>query len=163
MTSPNVIVLLDVDGVLNPRLVPGGMALDDTRAALIAELASCGDIVWATSYSAGVTFALGQGIGLPSSTRAIAFPSPIHHDRTVSAPTPKLHWVARWLERNVEEEEANSTAVVWIDDQLRQDAVEWAKAQQRPTLLLSPDPYFGLAAEHLEEVREFVRGLAGKA
>ncbi|WP_129590514.1 HAD domain-containing protein [Cryobacterium aureum] len=156
MTARTVLILLDVDGVLNPRLVDQRLVLDPARAELVRQLADLGSIVWATTWSPTHTFHLTRDLGLSSDTEGIAFPRNLHFDPSNPAPTAKLHWVARWLAR----QDPQPDAVIWIDDILRHDAVGWATAQARPTHLVQPDLNVGLTAAHLDAVRLFVDGLA---
>ncbi|TFD45398.1 hypothetical protein E3T55_18890 [Cryobacterium frigoriphilum] len=155
MTPPRVLILLDVDGVLNPVAQHPRLVLSPARALLVQRLAALGDIVWATTWSPTHTFHLTRDLELPSATEGIAFPRDLHVDPRAPAPTPKLHWIARWLARQDEP----PTAVVWIDDLLRPDAVDWAAAQPYPTLLVHPEPRVGLAPEHLDAVTAFVAAL----
>ncbi|SDO36056.1 hypothetical protein SAMN05216368_11610 [Cryobacterium flavum] len=156
MTTRTVLILLDVDGVLNPRVVNQRLVLDPPRAELVRRLAKLGSIVWATTWSPTHTFHLTRDLGLSSDTEGIAFPRNLHFDPSAPAPTAKLHWVARWLAR----QDPQPDAVIWIDDILRHDAVGWADAQARPTLLVQPEMDIGLTAAHVDDVRHFIEGLA---
>jgi len=162
MDSNAALILLDVDGVLNPAIVDRKLVLDPARAALVQQLSSLGSIVWATSWSAADTYHLANDIGLTGDPAAIAFPSAIQVDRRKPAPTPKLHWVDRWLNRTLIDDEDSTTPVVWIEDRLREDAFAWARAAKRPTLLIKPDAEVGLTAEHVDSVRDFLSGLTSK-
>ena len=162
MDSNAALILLDVDGVLNPQVSSGKLTLDPARAALVHQLSSLGSIVWATSWSAADTYHLANDIGLTGDPAAIAFPSAIQVDRRKPAPTPKLHWVDRWLNRTLIDDVDSTTPVVWIEDRLREDAYAWARVAKRPTLLIKPDAEVGLTAEHVASIREFLNGLADR-
>ena len=155
MTMRTVLILLDIDGVLNPRVVGQFLVLDAPRQELVRRLAELGSIVWATTWSPTHTFHLTRDLGLASDTEGIAFPRNLHADPSAPAPTAKLHWVARWLAR----QEPEPDAVIWIDDILRQDAVAWAAAEARPTLLVQPDMNIGLTPAHIGDVKRFIAGL----
>ena len=155
MTTRTVLILLDVDGVLNPRVVGQRLVLDAPRQELVRRLAELGSIVWATTWSPTHTFHLTRDLGLAADTEGIAFPRNLHADPSAPAPTAKLHWVARWLAR----QEPQPDAVIWIDDILRQDAVAWAAAEARPTLLVQPDMNIGLTAAHIDDVQRFIARL----
>jgi hypothetical protein len=142
------LILLDVDGVLNPRLAAGRLQVPAERAALVRELAALGRLVWATTYPAVLVHQMAEGIGLDEQAEAIAFPADLDADPRHPAPTPKLHWVQRWLSRQ------QFSAVAWVDDRLGADAAEWARTAS--VLLVSPDPRDGLRAEHVDAVRGFV-------
>ncbi|MGY4856855.1 HAD domain-containing protein [Cryobacterium sp. AP23] len=160
MDSNSALILLDVDGVLNPQMVMQKLVIDPSRAALVEQLSRLGSITWATTWSAAHVYHLAQAIGLPGNMAAIAFPPNLHIDPHNPAPTPKLHWVSRWVNRNMSDELSPSTAVIWIDDQLQTDASDWAQTSPHPTLLVRPDPTIGLTAEHLTTVRKFLEELA---
>ncbi|RJT89728.1 hypothetical protein D6T64_05770 [Cryobacterium melibiosiphilum] len=150
-----MLILLDVDGVLNPQSQHPRLVLSPDRALLVQRLAGLGDIVWATTWSPTHTFHLTRDLELADTTEGIAFPRDMHADPAAPAPTPKLHWVARWLAR----QDDPPRAVVWIDDLLRADAEDWAAAQPYPTLLVHPEPRAGLTSEHVDEVTAFVAAL----
>ena len=144
MTTRTVLILLDIDGVLNPRVINQRLLLDPSRAELVRDLAAHGSIVWATTWSPTHTFHLMKDLGLSADTEGIAFPRNLHADPSAPAPTAKLHWVARWLAR----QDPQPGTVIWIDDILRQDAVDWAAVQPEPTLLVQPDMNIGLTSAH---------------
>jgi hypothetical protein len=133
--------------------------LDPPRTELVRELAALGSIVWATTWSPTHTFHLTKDLGLSADTEGIAFPRNLHADPSAPAPTAKLHWVARWLAR----QDPQPDTVIWIDDILRQDAVDWAAAQPQPTLLVQPDMNIGLTTAHVDDVRQFIARLAPTA
>jgi hypothetical protein len=141
------IILLDVDGVLNPTMVGGEVAISRERVDLVLKLARAGELVWVTSWPADVTFQLQRAIGLEGQMRRV--PLVGTSDR---ASTPKLRSIARWVERST----LPLTAVVWIDDWLRSDARAWAASQERPWLLVQPEPATGLTGGHVDAVVEFL-------
>lgn len=145
------LILLDVDGVLNPRLAAGRLQVEPERAELVRELAALGRLVWATTYPSVLAHDMGEGIGLTERADAIAFPAELDADPRRPAPTPKLHWVRRWLARQ------EYDRAVWIDDRLGADATEWAHGEAS-VHLVSPDSREGLLREHVEEARAFFAG-----
>ena len=155
MAEQDAVVLLDVDGVLNPLRRGDTLALESPRADLVRDLASFGEIVWATTWASTFIWRLGRDLGLSSDTRSIAFPDPIDANPELPAPTPKLYWVSRWLLRSFEADE--QPPLVWIDDHLSHDVTEWASDRAAPTLLIRPDPQVGLLSKHVDQVREFLR------
>jgi hypothetical protein len=152
------IILLDVDGVLNPesRPGPGGRAelkLACGRKALLRRLARCGRIAWVSSWPADVTAGLEQQIELdvePLRVTLLVRPG----DET--EPTPKLRSVTRWLERMEAADDAAWDSIVWIDDVLGPDARDWAAGYQVPVLLQKPVPDQGLMEQHVVDVEAFV-------
>ena len=49
----------------------------------------------------------------------------------------------------------SSTSVVWLDDELTEEAKEWARTRAGATLLVDVDPSTGLTHEDLEKVSSF--------
>lgn len=150
------IILLDVDGVLNPEVVSdrtnGGhrLVLQPERRALVARLAALGRIVWATTWPAPLTARLTADLGLPADTDAISFGGRIDDPDGLGARMGKLPYVAAWLASASASTAASASAsadvsaVVWIDDNLTTGAYEWARAQSIPFHLVRPDSFFGL-------------------
>jgi hypothetical protein len=157
------IILLDIDGVLNPRITKGDgdiqeVELSDAKVALVRRLASKGRIAWASTATPEVVAALEDRVQLEERPlRVTITPKPGDEDQ----PTPKLRSVARWLERMDAAGEADWDAAVWIDDVLGPDAREWAHQYGRPVLLEKPNPDEGLTDAHVVAVQVFVNDLAG--
>lgn len=141
------IILLEVDGVLNPTIAGGEVAISSERGELVLELARAGEIVWTTSWPADVTFQLERAVGLEGQTRRVPLVG-----KSDGAATPKLQSIARWVERST----FPLTPVVWIDDWLRSDARSWASGQDRPWLLVQPETSTGLTRVHVAAVVEFL-------
>lgn len=139
------VLLLDVDGVLNPYgtacpdgyeehvLFPGDEPVRVCRAhgAWIRELAGAYDVVWGSAWGAGANRLLGPLLGLPE-LPYVAFPP---------VPFPAARKVAS-IDRHLGDRPA-----AWIDDLLGPEAREWAAARTAPTLLLEVDPAVGLTRE----------------
>lgn len=158
------LILLDVDGVLNPSVVSdraaGGhrLVLDADRAALVARLAAVGTIVWATTWPPELTSVLARDLRLPEGTEAIVFRGGLPRDARFPGGTGKLQPVALWLERA--RATAPIDAVVWIDDNLREDAYAWAREQDTPLHLVRPESAEGLTADEVAGAEEFLAALA---
>lgn len=58
----------------------------------------------------------------------------------------------RWL---LELSEVFDRPLVWVDDELFLDALDWAKRRKASTLLIRPSSSVGLASEHVEQIRRF--------
>lgn len=155
------LILLDVDGVLNPHVVSdrrrGGhrLVLDPERAELVRRLAAVGTIVWATTWPPRLTSVLASDLKLPADTPAITFDGGVPRDPRFPGFTGKLQSVAMWLEAETAAG-AVIDAVVWIDDNLREDAFEWAASQSVPFHVLVPDAAAGLTADEVTEIEEFL-------
>lgn len=155
------IILLDVEGVLNPVARPGGLGdlpelvLPDGAISLVRRLARCGRIAWVSTWPADSTAGLEPQLQLDV--------EPLRVTLTVRAgdsdePTPKLRSVRRWLAKMELLGEADWDAVVWIDDVLGPDAREWARHHHQPVLLEKPAPAQGLSEVHVVAVEVFVIG-----
>lgn len=162
------LILLDVDGVLNPHVVSdrrrGGhrLVLEPERAELVRRLAAIGSIVWATTWPPRLTAVLAQDLRLPEGTEAITFDGGMPRDPRFPGHTGKLQPVAEWLDEAASRG-VDFDAVVWIDDNLRQDAFDWADEQDYPVHVLVPDAAVGLTADEVAEIEAvFAPDAAGR-
>jgi hypothetical protein len=153
------IILLDIDGVLNPVVRPAGAGdrpglwLPEATVSLVRRLAQCGRIAWVSTWPADQTATLESQLELDV--------APLRVTLTLRAedsdePTPKLRSVRRWLRRMELAGEADWNAVVWIDDVLGPDAREWASSHTQPVLLERPGPAHGMSEVHVVAVEVFV-------
>jgi hypothetical protein len=154
------LLLLDVDGVLNPfavrpGIVPSGFVehtilgyrvlLARRHGDWLTSLADRFELVWATTWEEDANELISPLVGLPMNLPVIAFPAP-------QAPgTWKLPAVAAFV--------ADRPAA-WIDDDLGSDAQEWASLRPAPTLLLRADPSLGLVRRHIDALERFARRLS---
>lgn len=151
------IILLNIDGVLNPVVRAGAgsqmeLAITPERAALVRRLAGCGRIAWVSSWSVEATSGLEQQLQLAVDPLRVTL---LIRPADEEEPTPKLRSVARWLGRMDAAGESDWDAVVWIDDVLGQDAQEWARTLGRPALLEKPAPGEGLTELNVVAVEVF--------
>ncbi len=143
MTSTLPLLLLDVDGVLNPfaaparplgytehELFPGEdpVWLCAAHGPWLQELSMRFQIVWATAWGADANRLLAPLLQLPE-LPVIRFP-PIPFQ-----PRDKLPAVIRFAGRR---------PLTWIDDALPAEAHAWAAKRRTPTLLIGIDPAQGL-------------------
>ena len=153
------IILLDIDGVLNPVVRPGGagdragLSLPAATVSLVRRLAQCGRIAWVSTWPADQTASLESQLELDV--------APLRVTLTLRAedsdePTPKLRSVRRWLRRMELAGETDWNAVVWIDDVLGPDAREWASSHTQPVLLERPGRAQGMSEVHVVAVEVFV-------
>jgi hypothetical protein len=153
------IILLDIDGVLNPVMRPGAagdrptLSLSDTRLALVRRLAGCGRIAWVSTWPADLVSGLESQLQLAEEPLRVTLTM---REDDGDVPTPKLRSVARWLDRMESLGEADWDSVVWIDDVLGQDTREWAHHHNQPVLLEKPVPDKGLTEVHVVAVEVFI-------
>lgn len=156
MPSVRPLMLIDVDGVLNPLgikprgHVPPGFAAHDLvglrvllashHGAWLSELAVDFDLVWATSWEHDADRLIAERVGLPRGLPVITFASP------QTGWTSKLPDVIRFV---------GDCPVAWIDDDLSHEVYGWADSRTVPTLLIQPDHRVGLTSAHIDRLREF--------
>lgn len=152
------IILLDIDGVLNPSVRPGTdgrteLTLPKEKAALVRRLSGFGQIAWVSSWPVDATAGLESQLQLEVEPLRVTL---LIRPADEKEPTPKLRSVTRWLERMDAAGESDWDAVVWIDGVLGSDAREWARHYGKPVLLERPSPEQGLAEVHVVAVEVFV-------
>ena len=143
VTASLPLLLLDVDGVLNPYVAPAcppgytehkffpgedPVRICAAHGAWLRELATRYEIVWATAWEDGANQLLAPLLQLPD-LPVIRFPRVPFH------PRDKLPPIIRFAERR---------PLAWIDDALTPEAHSWAAKRRIPTLLISIDPAEGL-------------------
>lgn len=179
MTQPAAPVwLLDIDGVVNalargpvtgswpadqwtqhvvPADIPGSgrmvLPIFVARPVLdfIARVVRTGaaEVIWHSTWREAAVSDLAPVLGLPR--------LPISHAPEWTQ-RPELIWWKLPAARRVVEA---GRRLVWTDDDIAVVPDQIGDLDARPdTLLISPDPYAGLTAEHLESIAEFV-GLDG--
>jgi hypothetical protein len=152
------IILLDVNGVLNPKVRRDDgndpdLHLSDAKVALVRRLATKGRIAWVSTSPADVTADLEAQLELDVEPLRVTLTM---QDSDLQEPTPKLRSVARWLDRMEATGEAAWDSVVWIDDVLGPDVHEWAHHHGKPVLLEKPKPDEGLTEQHVVAVQVFI-------
>jgi len=133
VTASLPLLLLDVDGVLNPFAAPAcpsgytehdifrgeePVRLCPAHGPWLAELATRFQIVWATAWGADASRLLGPLLRLPD-LPVIAFP-PVPF-----RPRDKLPAIIRY---------AGHRPLAWMDDALPPEAQAWAACRRTPTL-----------------------------
>lgn len=137
------LLLLDVDGVLNPYAAPGcppGYTEHDFfpgedpvrictgHGQWLAELATRFQLVWATAWEVHANRLLAPLLQLPDLPVIRFQPDSFQ-------PFDKLPWVIEY---------AMDRPLAWIDDMLTEEAHDWAARRATPTLLIDIDPAEGL-------------------
>lgn len=143
MPDQRPLLLLDVDGVLNPFAADGcppgyqefpffpdeePVWLCPGHADWLRELAGHFEIVWVTAWGQEANKHIAPVLGLPR-LPVIEFPPiPFH-------PREKVPAVASFVGEH---------PAAWIDDALTQEARDWAASRTSPTLLVDIDAAIGL-------------------
>jgi hypothetical protein len=147
------LLLLDVDGVLNPYAAPAcppgytehdlfpgeePVRLCPAHGPWLQELAARFQIVWATGWGENANRLLVPLLRLPA-LPVISFPVPFD-------PRDKLPAIVRYAENR---------PLVWIDDMLASEAFTWAGQRRPPALLISIDPAEGLTRPVIDQALQW--------
>lgn len=149
---PRPLLLLDVDGVLNPFASPTcppgyrehdffpdddpPVRLNESHASWLTLLATRFDLAWATGWEDEANTYLSPLFGLPR-LPVVRFP-PVPF-----APAEKVPPIAAF---------AGDRATAWVDDAHTEEAREWAASRTARTLLVATDPTEGLTREAVEKL-----------
>jgi len=152
MTGSKPYLLLDVGGVLTPygAGLPAGyserqiggfwVVWSDAHAQRLARLTGSFELVWATTWEQHANTALAPALNLA--------PLPVITFTRGSTATRKLQSVTEFVGRR---------AAAWIDDDLYEDAYEWAAMRNEtvPTLLVQTTPSIGFTDAHVDTLLDF--------
>ncbi|WP_242903125.1 HAD domain-containing protein [Actinomadura terrae] len=143
---PRPVLLLDVDGVLNPYgttecpagfiehdLFPGEdpVRLCPAHGEWIDQLQQVFDIAWATGWNDEANRLLAPLLGIQTLPVATMPPIPFQ-------PRDKVPAIARFVGRR---------PAVWIDDLHTPEAWTWSTTRRQPTLLIPVSPTTGLTRQ----------------
>jgi hypothetical protein len=157
------LLLLDIDGVLNPYAAtacPSGFREEmlfegegeepirvcAEHGAWIEELIPVFDVVWASGWSDDAQV-LATVLSLPRFP-CVTLPS-VPFDPIEKLPSVAAH--------------VGSRPAAWVDDVLTDAAYEWAANRGAPTLLVEPDPAVGLLRQHVDELMDWASVVAPPA
>jgi hypothetical protein len=153
------LLLLDVDGVLNPFAAPACppgyteevffpgeelVRLCPGHSDWLAELATRFELVWATAWEDAANRLLAPRLGLHPLPVIHFPPLPFH-------PREKVPAVAGY---------AGSRPLAWLDDNLQPEAYAWAEQRGVPTLLIAVDPAQGLTRQAIDDALLWAEGQA---
>lgn len=154
------LLMLDVDGVLNPFAVrpgtiPPGFArhtilgypvlLTPRHGEWLRPMLQRFELVWATTWEHDANRLIAPIVGLPEDARVVRFGS--------------IERIGDWKIDAVAAL-AGDRPLAWIDDELGSDADRWAHARPFPTLLLRSDPGVGLVRRHVRAFERFADRVA---
>lgn len=156
--DPRPVLLIDVDGVLNPWLAadcPPGFStydffpgervlLSPKHGELLASLASAYELVWATAWEHRANRLICPVLSLPE-LPVIEFPL---DGRDLDF--RKLPAVI---------EAVGDRPCAWIDDEHQADHRTWAEQRGVPTLIIDIDPAKGLTSDVASRLTDWAAGL----
>jgi hypothetical protein len=125
--------------------------LNPAHGRLLADLIAISELepVWCTSWRADASPLIGNRLGLP----------PWPHVDLPHLPLTTSHPDGYLWKRDHVAAHAGGQPLAWIDDDFARPAdYDWASARTAaggPTLLIQPDPYTGIQAEHAERIRRW--------
>ncbi len=149
MTRP--LLLLDVDGVLNPfgaatcprdftehHLFPDEepVRVNPAHGSWITELAASSDIAWATGWNHDANQLLAPLLKIPALPMLTMPSAPFH-------PSAKVPLIDAYAEQR---------PLAWIDDAHTTEARSWADQRTAPTLLITADPAVGLNRQSIDQL-----------
>jgi hypothetical protein len=155
--DPRPILLVDVDGVLNPWLAegcPDGFALYEffpgervllspAHGRLLTSLGSAFELVWATAWEHQANELITPVLAMPE-LPVIEFP--LSDDLQFR----KLPAVIRAV---------GNRPCAWIDDEHQPDHYTWARKRDVPTLIIDIDPAVGLTTDVAERLADWAAAL----
>jgi HAD domain in Swiss Army Knife RNA repair proteins len=156
VTSTKPLLLLDIDGVLCPfgGDLTDGYELFDEETALyvsrtntlrLARLAEYFELAWASRWGHDANVLLCDFDELPPLPH-IDFSALLSMTGTFKLPAIELY--------------VEDRPFAWVDDQIGEDAFEWAAEREEPTLFIQTDAAVGLTDEIVDELIEFARAQA---
>jgi hypothetical protein len=161
-TDMKPLLLVDIDGVLNPFVRAGDLAPDGYAEHEIAglhvllrrvhgewlrDLARVFELAWVSTWEADSSPLIGAVIGAPPDLPWIEF-----RERTPDGWTWKLPAVRRF---------AGDRPLAWLDDDPGPDAADWAATRDARTLIVSPDPRTGWTEDEYHRLLAFASEVEG--
>jgi hypothetical protein len=156
--DPRPVLLVDVDGVLNPWLAtdcPPGFGeydffagervlLSPGHGELLLSLAHAYELVWATAWEHRANRLIGPVLALPE--------LPV-----IEFPLDGRDLYFRKLPAVIEA--VGDRPCAWIDDEHQPDHYTWAERRGVPTLIVDIDPARGLTSEIVTRLAEWAEAL----
>lgn len=156
--------MLDIDGVILPTRErdPWGhfsvrdwdmerRMIDEQMRSRVVRLFRLGEVVWCSAWNER-SGELAQSLFLP---RGDFLPTSIEENRWArELRLPRSRW--SWKLHSVIESDDNISPLVWIDDNIEEDALAWQAEREGPTLLIKTEESVGLTDRHTEQVADFL-------
>jgi hypothetical protein len=143
-TSDKPLLFLDVDGVIDLKLLPASLPggkwhhlglvqahLAEHAAEHVRALATRYDIVWATGWEQGGSRRFRPLRGLEHDLHVLQF--------GLDAASGSSHWKVEEIDRA-----GGKRAVAWLADRIEARDRKWARRRSAPTLLVQNDPDRGI-------------------
>jgi HAD domain in Swiss Army Knife RNA repair proteins len=157
--DPRPVLLVDVDGVLNPWEAEGcpdgyqeydfypaeRVLLSPGHGELLTSLAPAYELVWATAWEHRANRLIGPVLALPE--------LPV-----IEFPLSGRDLFFRKLPAVIDA--VGDRPCAWIDDAHQPDHYAWARQRAAPTLLIDIDPSVGLTRDVIATLRAWAAGLA---
>jgi hypothetical protein len=156
--DPRPVLLVDVDGVLNPWLADGcpdgyheydffpgeRVLLSPGHGELLTSLAPAYELVWATAWEHRANQLISPVLSLPE--------LPV-----IEFPLSGLDLGFRKLPSVIEA--VGQRPCAWIDDAHQSDHYTWAQERGIPTLIIDIDPAEGLTRDHVATLADWAARL----
>jgi len=156
--DPRPLLLVDVDGVLNPwravecppgfreySFFPGvRVRLSEGHGELLRELASSFELVWATAWEHRANRLICPVIAIPE--------LPV-----IEFPVPGTDFFFRKLPAVIDS--VGDRPCAWIDDEHWPDHYYWARERAVPTLIVDIDPAVGLTERVARDLADWAAAL----
>lgn len=147
---PKPVLMLDVDGVIIPFWDRPDPSLPEYASRLIRVC----KLMWASANEEAANRRPLTLLGLEDPLSYIEFKGAA---LVPGIQTWKLPWIMEWEAAN------EDRPLVWMDDELWDDAVGWAAARTEagtPTLMIPTDPTIGMTADHVDKIEDWAKEAA---
>lgn len=179
MVEPRAVLILDIDGTINPfyaRIAKeqgqpafkdfSEYAIEDSvfgKASaflegellkrIFGELKEAGvELVWGSAWNEGSNLVLSM-LGIEDRWPTIDFSEGIDFSPSI------MSWKLSTVRSYVENRYGDQMPLIWLEDELYEDAEAWLASRGSEQLSISPDRNRGLTRAHWQQVLDFVASL----
>ncbi len=183
MADPRAVLILDIDGTINPfyaratlednpERLPGFeensirdksygdarvfLQTEELRASLLRLRELGVELVWGSAWNESSNLIL--RMLFPEGMEnwpTIVFPDEVPFSFEIE--TWKLETVRSFIDKNY----PTSVPLIWLDDEIFADAQHWLDGRPVQSLLIRPERHRGLTEKHWRSVESFVESLPG--